>query len=116
MMVLKFSEAAAEIIGIAVSEKLRRRGIGKQLILSAMELEGIGRIEVQTDDDSIGFYRRCGFSESAPQRRPPFLLHPAEFILLRTFHMSAPFSVLWIRRHSCCHDLTQRGTEPRVFR
>ena len=37
MMVLKFSEAAAEIIGIAVSEKLRRRGIGKQLILSAME-------------------------------------------------------------------------------
>ena len=57
MMVLKFSEAAAEIIGIAVSEKLRRRGIGKQLILSAMELEGIGRIEVQTDDDSIGFYR-----------------------------------------------------------
>ena len=31
MMVLKFSEAAAEIIGIAVSEKLRRRGIGKQL-------------------------------------------------------------------------------------
>ena len=63
MMVLKFSEAAAEIIGIAVSEKLRRRGIGKQLILSAMELERIERIEAQTDDDSIGFYRRCGFSE-----------------------------------------------------
>ena len=63
MMVLKVSEAAAEIIGIAVPEKLRRRGIGKQLILSAMELEGIGRIEVQTDDDSVGFYRRCGFSE-----------------------------------------------------
>jgi len=63
MMVMKFSEAAAEIIGIAVSEKLRCRGLGKQLILSAMELEGIGRIEAQTDDDSIGFYRRCGFSE-----------------------------------------------------
>ena len=63
LMVLKISEDAAEIIGIAVSEKLRRRGIGKQLILSAMELEGIGKIEAQTDDDSIGFYRRCGFSE-----------------------------------------------------
>lgn len=63
MMVLKLSEAAAEIIGIAVSEKLRRRGIGKQLILSAMELEVIGRIEAQTDDDSIGFYRKCGFAE-----------------------------------------------------
>ena len=59
MMVLKFSEAAAEIIGIAVSEKLRRRGIGKQLILSAMELEGIGRIEAQTDDDSRLSCRVC---------------------------------------------------------
>ena len=63
MMVLQLSEAAAEILGIAVSEKFRRRGIGLRLILSAMELEGIGRIEAQTDDDSIGFYRRCGFSE-----------------------------------------------------
>ena len=63
MMVLKLSEAAAEILGIAVSEKLRRRGIGKQLIQSAMESEGIESIEAQTDDDSIVFYRRCGFSE-----------------------------------------------------
>ena len=37
MMVLKFSEAAAEIIGIAVSEKLRRRGIGKQLNVGGSE-------------------------------------------------------------------------------
>ncbi len=63
MMVLKLSEAAAEIIGIAVSEKCRRRGFGKQLILNAMKLEGIGSIKAQTDEDSIGFYRRCGFSE-----------------------------------------------------
>ena len=63
MMVLKLSEAAAEILGIAVSEKLRRRGIGKQLIQSAMESEGIESIEAQTDDDSIAFYRKCGFSE-----------------------------------------------------
>ena len=39
-MVLKFSEAAAEIIGIAVSEKLRRRGIGKQLIFKR---DGVGK-------------------------------------------------------------------------
>ena len=63
MMVLKFSEAAAEIIGIAVSEKLRRRGIGKQLIWSVMELDDLECVKAQTDDDSIGFYRKCGFSE-----------------------------------------------------
>ena len=53
MIILKFSDAAAEIIGIAVSVDARRKGIGKQLIRRVMEL----------DDDSIGFYRKCGFSE-----------------------------------------------------
>ena len=63
MMVLKLSEAAAEIIGIAVSDNARRKGIGKQLIQRVMESENLESIEAQTDDDSIGFYRKCGFSE-----------------------------------------------------
>ena len=63
MMVLKLSEAAAEIIGIAVSENARRKGIGKQLIQRVMESENLESIKAQTDDDSIGFYRKCGFSE-----------------------------------------------------
>ena len=63
MMVLKFSEAAAEIIGIAVSVDARRKGIGKQLIRRVMELDDLECVKAQTDDDSIGFYRRCGFSE-----------------------------------------------------
>ena len=33
MMVLKVSDSGAEIIGIVMSEKLRRRGIGRHLIL-----------------------------------------------------------------------------------
>jgi ribosomal protein S18 acetylase RimI-like enzyme len=37
MLVMKLSEDAAEIIGIAVSENARRRGIGKQLIRRAMQ-------------------------------------------------------------------------------
>ena len=61
MIVLKRSDAAAEIIGIAVSEKLRRRGIGRHLIRFVMESEGLERMEAQTDDDSVGFYRKCGF-------------------------------------------------------
>ncbi len=63
MMVLKRSGAAAEIIGIAVSDDTRRKGIGKKLIQNVIESEGTERIKAQTDDDSIGFYRKCGFSE-----------------------------------------------------
>ena len=63
MMVLKLSEDAAEIIGIAVSENARRKGIGKQLIRHVMGSEDPESVKAQTDDDSIGFYRKCGFSE-----------------------------------------------------
>ncbi|MBQ6479996.1 MAG: GNAT family N-acetyltransferase, partial [Anaerolineaceae bacterium] len=63
MMVLKLSEAAAEIIGIAVSDNARRKGIGKQLIQWVMKSDNLESVKAQTDDDSIGFYRKCGFSE-----------------------------------------------------
>ena len=62
MVVLKFSDSGAEIIGIAVSEKLRRQGIGNHMIQYVMESEGLERLEAQTDDDSVGFYRKCGFA------------------------------------------------------
>ena len=64
MMALKLSGNSAEILGIAVSDRARRRGIGKQLILHVMESENLESLRAQTDEDSIGFYRRCGFSEN----------------------------------------------------
>ena len=63
MMVLKLSDSSAEIIGITVSDKLRRQGIGRHLIQFVVESEGVKWIEAQTDDDSVGFYRKCGFTE-----------------------------------------------------
>ena len=63
MMVLKSSGVAAEIIGIAVSDNARHKGIGKELIQNVIKSEEIERIKAQTDDGSIGFYRKCGFSE-----------------------------------------------------
>ena len=63
MMVLMLSEDAAEIIGIALSDNARRKGIGTQLIQRVMESEDLKSVKAQTDDDSIGFYRKCGFSE-----------------------------------------------------
>ncbi len=63
MMVLRISDSAAEIIGIAVSEKERRQGAGRYLVQYVMKSEGLERIHAQTDDDSIEFYRKCGFTE-----------------------------------------------------
>ena len=63
MMVLKFSDFVAEIVGIAVHEKLRHQGIGRRMIQFVMESKSLERLEAQTDDDSIGFYRMCGFAE-----------------------------------------------------
>ena len=63
MLVLKHSEDAAEIVGIAVRDNARRKGIGKQLIQRVMESENFEIVKAQTDDDSIGFYRKCGFAE-----------------------------------------------------
>ena len=63
MMVLRISDSVAEIIGIAVSEKKRRQGTGRRMIQYVMKSEGLERIDAQTDDDSIGFYRKCGFTE-----------------------------------------------------
>ena len=63
MMILNYLGVTAEIIGIAVTNKARCQGIGKRMIQSVMESEGLERVVAQTDDDSIGFYRKCGFAE-----------------------------------------------------
>lgn len=62
MMVLKYTNAVAEIIGIAVPEKLHHRGIGRYIIQFVLQSESLERLEAQTDDDSVGFYRKCGFA------------------------------------------------------
>ena len=51
----------AEILGIAVKESLRKKGIGKDMVYQAMESEGLKKITAQTDDDAIGFYQSIGF-------------------------------------------------------
>ena len=62
ILVLDQSSSGAEIVGIAVTEENRRQGIGKSMISCVMDQECLVRIEAQTDDDSVGFYRKCGFS------------------------------------------------------
>lgn len=53
---------AAEIAGIAVAEDARAQGLGRWMIARAARAEGLARLTAETDDEAVGFYRRCGFS------------------------------------------------------
>lgn len=61
LLALNKSDRGNEIKGIAVSEKHRCHGIGKFMIYQVMESEQLKTLAAQTDDDAIGFYRKCGF-------------------------------------------------------
>ncbi len=61
ILVMKEDGYEAEILGIAVKESLRKKGIGKDMVYQVMEIEHLKRITAQTDDDAIGFYRNSGF-------------------------------------------------------
>jgi len=63
---------AASMIGIrsiAVDPSLRHRSLGPTLLVALAERLGAERLVAETDDDAVGFYRRCGFTvEDAPPK------------------------------------------------
>jgi ribosomal protein S18 acetylase RimI-like enzyme len=61
ILVLKEDGSEAEILGIAVKDDQRKKGLGKDMVYQVMESEHLRRITAQTDDDAIGFYRSSGF-------------------------------------------------------
>ncbi len=63
MMIMDKSGDVPEIVGIAVSTRYRGQGAGRLMIEQVMESEGIRSLKAQTDDDSIEFYRKCGFTD-----------------------------------------------------
>jgi len=50
-----------EIKGIAVDSEFRKHGLGKKLIKYVCDKLSICTLLAETDDDAVGFYRRCGF-------------------------------------------------------
>lgn len=54
-------DASATLLHIAVAPAVRRRGLGRYLLEYVVCAEGLSRLEAETDDDAVGFYRRCGF-------------------------------------------------------
>ena len=52
----------AEIVGIGVDSALRCNGIGLYIVNKIKENHSGHTLYAETDDDAVGFYRRCGFS------------------------------------------------------
>jgi len=53
-------DGAVYIANIAVTEECRGQGIGRAVVAALREKYALP-IELETDDDAIGFYRKCGF-------------------------------------------------------
>ena len=71
ILVLDCSREEAVILGIAVSEACRGCGVGQYLIRGATQSEKLKTVTAQTDDDAIGFYRKCGFRDEATSEEYP---------------------------------------------
>lgn len=50
-----------EILSIASDPAHRNRGIASKLISFAVDTLKCSTIKAETDDDAVGFYRKCGF-------------------------------------------------------
>lgn len=50
-----------ELVHIATAPQVRRSGVGAALVAWVGEHCGSGVVEVQTDGESVGFYRALGF-------------------------------------------------------
>ena len=62
MLVLRLeSDAAGELMGIAVDASCRKRGWGCAMINAVTERHGLRMLVAETDDDAVGFYQSCGF-------------------------------------------------------
>ena len=60
-------QTKVEIMGISVVEISRYFGIGSSMI-NALRTKYEMAIEAETDDDAVGFYRKCGFETKAIQK------------------------------------------------
>lgn len=62
IVVLKTENDTAEILDIAVKPEYRKHGIGKSLIDFIFTQFPIDNITAETDDEAVGFYKKCGFA------------------------------------------------------
>ena len=70
-----YNRKLSEIRSLAVSEKVRSRGVGKKLVLACVELAKEKNVfEVMAISASDGFFQACGFDYTLPRLRKAFFL------------------------------------------
>ncbi|MCU0512088.1 MAG: GNAT family N-acetyltransferase [Anaerolineae bacterium] len=70
-----YSRKLAEIRSLAVSEKVRGRGVGKKLVKACIDLAMEKNVfEVMAISASDEFFRACGFDYTLPRLRRAFFL------------------------------------------
>lgn len=64
-------DGMANQIGIiAVLPEFRRQGFGRLMLTDALRRSGRRPLTAETDDDSIGFYKTCGFKMVGRRKHP----------------------------------------------
>lgn len=61
IVVFKTENGTAEILDIAVKPEYRKNGIGSKLIDFILNQFPVNLITAETDDEAVGFYKKCGF-------------------------------------------------------
>jgi ribosomal protein S18 acetylase RimI-like enzyme len=59
-----------EIACLAVAEGQRRQGHGRACLYDALLRSGRRPLVVETDDETVGFYKACGFKLVGKRKRP----------------------------------------------
>lgn len=62
IVVFVTENGTAEILDIAAKPEYRKHGIGRKLIDFVFTQFSIDTITAKTDDEAVGFYKRCGFN------------------------------------------------------
>lgn len=61
---------ANQIGVIAVAPEYRRQGYGRLMLTDALRRSGRRPLTAETDDDSMGFYKTCGFKMVGRRKHP----------------------------------------------
>lgn len=62
ILVARMHVPCAELLDFAVTPAAQRHGLGRRMLAFLFDVCGVETIAVETDNDAVGFYRRCGFS------------------------------------------------------
>ena len=73
LCIVQTDDRQVEILALAVREAYRKQGVGKGLIAYTQRQVKVP-LTAETDDDAVGFYRRCGFSVTSLGEKYPGII------------------------------------------